>query len=602
MFTLRCSSCNAQLAVKSEKLIGQIVACPKCGSMVLIQPPQSEAPPVQIDVEQEVPRPTMRFPDAMTSRSPENMLFHGILTEKNNIEGLEVVPESELRFRKILLGILLGFVIALLLFAGILLLFQRQNMQRDDRTVSVPIAEPQKTDELVPKTQPKTQPEMHPEKTTEETAVPAPQPKPEDVQEQSVTVSEPTEKPLKPDASGADAGDKLAELLAKPPVEEPKIEKPDGGDVLGRIQHKMPDLLKGSAELTLDIPNILNLPVKKWVLNKTPLLNVLRQFSELTDIMITLDIDELFCREITADTPISIVCEDGTAGDFLKQILQSAGLVFAVKENQITVSVPESERNKIVEQSFAVADIAAVLPVEILADYIRQLVIFPAGTSLKVQNDSITVQHTKKHVRQVLYLLEQLRFLHGVKQTTEIPPEKLVPESFGWDAVCVPITLNYYQPEPLADVLQQIEKAAKIKILVDNRSLQRSLVSVKTLTASVRCNNEPADTALQRLLSSADEAELSYRIVSADVIEITTADELLKPDKMSIEIHRFETEEKKLSETPEEFVRALKTAVVPESWASAENPDGGVIVIDKQSGCLFVRQNQSVQRELRRLF
>lgn len=38
-FRISCVTCSARLAVRSESLIGQIVACPKCNSMVLVEPP-----------------------------------------------------------------------------------------------------------------------------------------------------------------------------------------------------------------------------------------------------------------------------------------------------------------------------------------------------------------------------------------------------------------------------------------------------------------------------------------------------------------------------------------------------------------------------------
>ena len=39
LFTIQCTTCQARLKVKDESAIGDIVACPKCGSMVQIVPP-----------------------------------------------------------------------------------------------------------------------------------------------------------------------------------------------------------------------------------------------------------------------------------------------------------------------------------------------------------------------------------------------------------------------------------------------------------------------------------------------------------------------------------------------------------------------------------
>ncbi len=49
LFSVSCTTCRARLAVRNKEAIGEILECPKCGSMVLIAPPEgwvfSEEPP-----------------------------------------------------------------------------------------------------------------------------------------------------------------------------------------------------------------------------------------------------------------------------------------------------------------------------------------------------------------------------------------------------------------------------------------------------------------------------------------------------------------------------------------------------------------------------
>ena len=45
-FSIQCTTCKSRLKVRDASAIGQIVGCPKCGSMVLIEAP-TEAPPTQ---------------------------------------------------------------------------------------------------------------------------------------------------------------------------------------------------------------------------------------------------------------------------------------------------------------------------------------------------------------------------------------------------------------------------------------------------------------------------------------------------------------------------------------------------------------------------
>src|SRR5438067_358239 len=45
LFTVTCTTCTARLSVRETSAIGQILECPKCGSMVQIVPPQGWQPP-----------------------------------------------------------------------------------------------------------------------------------------------------------------------------------------------------------------------------------------------------------------------------------------------------------------------------------------------------------------------------------------------------------------------------------------------------------------------------------------------------------------------------------------------------------------------------
>ena len=39
-FSISCTTCQARLTVRSQAAIGQIMSCPKCSSMVLVEPQQ----------------------------------------------------------------------------------------------------------------------------------------------------------------------------------------------------------------------------------------------------------------------------------------------------------------------------------------------------------------------------------------------------------------------------------------------------------------------------------------------------------------------------------------------------------------------------------
>jgi hypothetical protein len=45
LFSILCTTCKTKLRVRDQAVVGQILACPKCSSMVLVEPPPGWAPP-----------------------------------------------------------------------------------------------------------------------------------------------------------------------------------------------------------------------------------------------------------------------------------------------------------------------------------------------------------------------------------------------------------------------------------------------------------------------------------------------------------------------------------------------------------------------------
>jgi DNA-directed RNA polymerase subunit RPC12/RpoP len=39
LFSITCTTCKSRLKVREEAAVGQILACPKCGGMVMVKAP-----------------------------------------------------------------------------------------------------------------------------------------------------------------------------------------------------------------------------------------------------------------------------------------------------------------------------------------------------------------------------------------------------------------------------------------------------------------------------------------------------------------------------------------------------------------------------------
>jgi hypothetical protein len=177
--------------------------------------------------------------------------------------------------------------------------------------------------------------------------------------------------------------------------------------------------------------------------------------------------------------------------------------------------------------------------------------------------------------------------------------ETLAPEAFGWDQVMMPMTLNHYRPVPLSRIRAQVEEWTGLTIIIDHQALHRVLTPFSAIQATVLCDQGTVNDVLELSLASVDLAALAYRIVDHHTLEITTMESARQPEKMVMEVHRYELQE---DETPEDIVRSLRSAVLPDSWVVPEFSEthyGGYVVIDHIANCLFVRQSQPAQRQIR---
>ena len=57
IFSVVCPTCEAKIGVHDQRLAGQLVQCPKCGSIVLLTPPKTSQPPQKTEEKQEKTAP-----------------------------------------------------------------------------------------------------------------------------------------------------------------------------------------------------------------------------------------------------------------------------------------------------------------------------------------------------------------------------------------------------------------------------------------------------------------------------------------------------------------------------------------------------------------
>ena len=577
MFTFYCPTCEAKLTAKNEKLFGKIVPCPKCGGMVLAQPPDDAPTPV-VDMSSKMFR-QKRFPDVLTHETASGIIGH---TSGENLRAevfLTAAPtapdvsETEVHTRKVLVGILVGLSILLLVALGFLMVFQGPNrsQQQPEPLIPAPPAPPQVEQPIDP---------QPPDELIEKIDLVPPPVEPPEGSQQDI--------PVEPES-----------------FQEVPVQMAD--ETLSAIDQRMPGFVDISVP-NIDIDAKLALPIGELNLAQSSLIEFIRVISQMTGVPMTLAIDEMRPRSLSAQIPVRGQFREATVGEILTKTLAALGLQWGVADRQILI-FPTDTTDK-ADLTFDVSDFAERtddLTPEVLAGMVQKLVC-PEVNVAVLPNHQLTLAQDerkpngKSRTRQrdeILRFLEQLRAVRQLPQKTEWTGETLAPEAFGWDQVIKPITLNHYQAVPLSRIIAQMEEATELTIIVDHQSLHRALSSFASIQAIVQCDRGTVHDVLELSFASVDWVDLTYRIVDHHTLEVTTTESARQPDKMVMEIHRYEL---RGDEMPEDIVRSLRSAVAPESWvvpAQSEPQYGGDIVIDRPANCLLVRQSQPVQRQIR---
>jgi hypothetical protein len=369
-------------------------------------------------------------------------------------------------------------------------------------------------------------------------------------------------------------------------------------------------------------------PVVGFRFDKTPLISAIRAVSELTEIPISFDIDEMRAFGIKIDSPITGKFGSSSIGEILDKMLKPLNLVAVVENDQLTITPLPDKRDKLIEETIDISDIVKgttgedqltssrlveiivrlINPVDVKVGEVEKVGEIGGevggevernnyrndnrlSPQIRLDGDSIFICSSCRKVDGVIRLLEQIRLLRELKQRTNIFEENLAPEVFGWDKVDMEITLNYYQETSLPVIFSQIERLCGVFIIVDHNALHRVNLSFSSLRGRVRANKITLNEAMEQLLSSISDESLTYRIVGGNILELTTAREVKQLSKMSVEAHYYKSA-KHLSndnvangnndtnnsvekedinnlennETPEQIVETIYAVISPTTW------------------------------------
>ena len=564
---IRCTTCDAKLIVRNAALIGHVLACPKCGSMVHIEAPKDE-PEVQPSDDSSVNTPLpVPSPPPHTSEPDDN--------ENEPTIRSRMYQTKEQRLRKTTMVALLSIIVILaLVYVAVLMNSTTDSDEENILVAQKPVDLPQVPDPV--------QPQINETITPDDETVDDPQGQEEFVDE---SVDE-----------FVDTND--------PEFVDDDTEQPAAPIPLQPIRKIEP----------INVAQRLKLPISSTRIDRVSLISTVRTLGDFSGIPLTIDVPGLRLHGINIREPVRMDFGGSTVADVLLEILTKSQLEFNIEYGQITIYPAEKDDLTIREIRYDITDVVRAaensdqkLSVTEVTTGVRNLVQPQSWTENDSEACSIASQGTVLVVKQtaighveVLRLLEHIRLARNLPLKTQTLPNLLNAERLGWEMIRGPLTLHYYTKTPVADLFEAVERFTGLQILLDNKTLNEMQIPLREMQGTVNIEKGDIKQAIEQILNSVELTELTYRIVDYDMVFITTLDAAALPENFSLESHyygKFLANQSGISDAADLAETMMKT-IEPRTW-SKDELGYGAIFIDPVSQTFFVRQSQPVQRAIR---
>ncbi len=575
-FNISCVTCQARLSVNDESLLGQIVACPRCGSMVEVQQPilSQDTPEPQTEVKQE---PTTSEPIAS-----ETVVMP---TASGGSFALKAAAVA---------SVLIGVVTL-----GVVLLGSNKQQEEyfapevaadtgNDAIGSAPL------ETVHPEKAPAEK--MPPEATSvhdsasealpeEESSLPAgdelheghaltevPSPGKGDVSptppdEPNIATAERQEKPKTPPPSGkfnplvfdpenldlttldqdtsSQSGLPQTDVLEADPQTEQQAMQPVATQVVRRFPNTE------IAQSPVDVPERLQRRLPAIYFKSMSLGNFLQVLAQMGDVPISVSPDQLLMSGITLRQQVSLNVADLSLAEMLSQVLEPLKLEYGIHDGQVIVLRREAAKERDIK--YPIGDLVdSTTSAEQLTEWAKQFVdpkswqAAGGSGSIETKTSSLHVTQSQQVHYQLLVFLDRWRLTRELPPLSRFPVERLVAVS-PWlavqDRMGAPVTFTFSQYASLREIFAYWQQELDLPILVDWPALAGSQLGPNTRIACA-IKREPWHQALDKILSSLG---LGWRAVPGQMIEITTAGKIeteLKLDLFALEGEADETVQK----------------------------------------------------------
>jgi len=678
-FSIVCTTCQARLSVRSAAAIGQILACPKCASMVLIQYPEGAAaqsesqtasdrtpPPTPAGEPRSrmpaepvpesvagppppIPAPPGTPPDAAPAKPPRKQRFREDFSvdpddaaaqpggDRESAETPPVpaadggslagettdllAPALSRFWQWLLLGgaAVLGIVLAFFLVA---FLASRRPVSVVHDGPPSPSRDPSRAQQA---TAPAAKSKVD---SSDGAAVPVPgsvqnadsdhaAPKSTDASaaEKSGTAPAQEQPPADPDEPGKSPADAAPPAMEDaPPDVVPPVEKPEQpaaatGNGTEDSATTVPTPSVDGTESTgtaggvaapgRDIPTQLAVVVPGIEFERVTVANFADFIAAFVDVPVTLDLDAMLARGVSANTELAFQFRGVTVQQLLDVSLERVGLVVVAGTHGLLITTSAALNRDMRTESYDVFDLADD---ESKADVLgRQVASLIAPSSWRetegqgtwsVSDHSLEVYQTDAGHFQVVRFLDRLRLARGLLPRGELAYDlvDLVPAFEKAEAeLNRPITMSFPEPTTVAAILDFLQTETDLRLLTHWQETAQVgwLPTTKTTAAGTA---QPLGTQLDNWL---EPHGLGYRLPDAKTLQITSKTSLAATRELEIYPLTGVAESDAAA-----LIEQLKREVGEEPMQAATSTDA--IVFDPPSRSLLVSRPQPDQRKIAR--
>jgi len=549
LFKITCVTCQAGLSVRNESIIGEIVACPQCGSMVQVTPPGASAG------------------SSAESALPEEVETNGPV---HNVEE-QLVAEQPIA--ETVGGIrLIAWAVGILILGTTLLgtaIFWPAETETSDASLARTVEQPEASETQAPAIA-KSPPVDNPPKTPAETrlSIETPLDIPEVVEEPAEEIVEETVVEARVEEAAPETEEVEVARVAR--RYDPLDLDPEGLDMaaLEGLTEKDPDIEPASAPASDDSesePTTSTLPIvrrgsdprwdvassnaKQRLARRLPtiefdrmrLVDFLSLISQLSGSPVSVSSEQLLMAGISPRKLVSLDAKDITLDESLSQVLQPLRLKHRIDGPLVIVVRQEADQVRDIE--YPIDDLVSDdTTAEQIANWIRQLVA-PAKwdeANLEIADGSLRIKQSRLVHYRVLVFLERLRLVRGMSTRSRYPIERLAPTPLHAamaERLTAPALFTFSRETPIGEVFLHWQRELDLPLLVDWAALSEvQLWPDSTVVCAVA--DQPWHEVLTEVL---EPLGLDWRAAAGGAIEISTVEQL--GSDCQLELYRLSSEQ-----------------------------------------------------------